>query len=84
MFVVEDGEVEGCEQPLSGLTFCKQECYIALYSTAVVFNLGHANKSCINQNEIQKPLEPALILGLKKIRPRIEVLACQKQAQSSH
>jgi hypothetical protein len=29
-------------------------------------------------------LEPALILALKKIRPRIEALACQKQAQSSH
>jgi hypothetical protein len=29
-------------------------------------------------------LEPALILTLKKIRPPIEVLACQKQAQSSH
>jgi hypothetical protein len=29
-------------------------------------------------------LEPALILALTKIRPRIEVLACQKQAQSSH
>jgi hypothetical protein len=29
-------------------------------------------------------LEPALILALTKIRPRIEVLACQKHAQSSH
>jgi hypothetical protein len=29
-------------------------------------------------------LEPALILALTKIRPRIEMLACQKQAQSSH
>jgi hypothetical protein len=29
-------------------------------------------------------LEPALILTPAKIRPRIEVLACQKQAQSSH
>jgi hypothetical protein len=29
-------------------------------------------------------LEPALILALTKIRPRTEVLACQKQAQSSH
>jgi hypothetical protein len=29
-------------------------------------------------------LEPALILALTKICPRIEVLACQKQAQSSH
>jgi hypothetical protein len=29
-------------------------------------------------------LEPALILALAKIHPRIEVLACQKQAQSSH
>jgi hypothetical protein len=27
---------------------------------------------------------PALILALTKIRPRIEVLACQEQAQSSH
>jgi hypothetical protein len=29
-------------------------------------------------------LEPALILALTNIRPRAEVLACQKQAQSSH
>jgi hypothetical protein len=29
-------------------------------------------------------LEPALILALTKIRTRTEVLACQKQAQSSH
>jgi hypothetical protein len=29
-------------------------------------------------------LQPALILALTKIRPGIEVLACQKQAQSSH
>jgi hypothetical protein len=28
--------------------------------------------------------EPGLIVALMKIRPRIEVLACQKQAQSSH
>jgi hypothetical protein len=28
--------------------------------------------------------EPALILALTKIRSRIEVLACQKQAESSH
>jgi hypothetical protein len=28
--------------------------------------------------------EPALILALTMIRPRIEVLVCQKQAQSSH
>jgi hypothetical protein len=29
-------------------------------------------------------IEPALILTLTKIRPRTEVMACQKQAQSSH
>jgi hypothetical protein len=29
-------------------------------------------------------LEPALILTLTKIRPRTEVLACQKHAHSSH
>jgi hypothetical protein len=29
-------------------------------------------------------LEPALILALTKIRPQIEMLARQKQAQSSH
>jgi hypothetical protein len=28
--------------------------------------------------------EPTLILALTKIRPRIEVLACQKHAQTSH
>jgi hypothetical protein len=42
------------------------------------------NKSYINQNGIQEPLEAALTLALTKIRPRIEVLACQKQAQSFH
>jgi hypothetical protein len=35
-----------------------------------------------NRNRLN--LEPVLILALTKIRPRIEVLACQKQAQSSH
>jgi hypothetical protein len=29
-------------------------------------------------------LEPALILALRKIRPRIEALTCQEQAQWSH
>jgi hypothetical protein len=29
-------------------------------------------------------LEPALIFALTEIGPRIEVLACQKQAQPSH
>jgi hypothetical protein len=29
-------------------------------------------------------LDPALILALMKICPQIKVLACQKQAQSSH
>jgi hypothetical protein len=37
-------------------------------------------------NHLIEPLnlEPALILALTKIRPRTEVLECQKQAQSSH
>jgi hypothetical protein len=29
-------------------------------------------------------LQPAMVLALRKIRPRIEVQTCQKQAQSSH
>jgi hypothetical protein len=51
---------------------------------AVALSLGHAKTSFIKQNETQEPLEPALILALTRIHPRIEVLACQKQAQSSH
>jgi hypothetical protein len=60
------------------------------FYTSVVCNLGYtyprgyAKTSYINQNETQEPFEPALILALVKIRPRFEVLACQKQAQSSH
>jgi hypothetical protein len=50
----------------------------------MVFNLWYEETSDINQNKTQEPLEPNLILALTKIRPRIEVLACQKQAQSSH
>jgi hypothetical protein len=38
----------------------------------------------VTRTHYTEPLEPALILALTKIRPRIEVLACQKQAQSSH
>jgi hypothetical protein len=41
-------------------------------------------ENALNQNKTQEQFEPALILTLTKIRPRIEVLACQKQAQSSH
>jgi hypothetical protein len=46
--------------------------------------MGYAKISHVNQNKIQEPLEPALILALTKIRPQSEVLAYQKQAQSSH
>jgi hypothetical protein len=35
------------------------------------------HKNCLN-------LEPALIFVVMKIHPPAEVLACQKQAQSSH
>jgi hypothetical protein len=40
-------------------------------------NLAEYGTSYIDQNETQ---EPATTLALTKIRPRIEVLACQKQA----
>jgi hypothetical protein len=52
----------------------------------VAFNLEFAKTSHINQNEKgnRLNLEPALILALTKIRSRIEVLACEKQAQPSH
>jgi hypothetical protein len=40
-------------------------------------NILHQSK----RNTWTLNLEPALILALTKIRPRIEVLACQKQAQ---
>jgi hypothetical protein len=46
----------------------------------VAFNLGYAKTSYINQNETQEPLEPSTSSDTL----RIEVLACQKQAQSSH
>jgi hypothetical protein len=36
----------------------------------------------MNHNRLD--LDPALILALTKIRPRIQVLPCQKQAQSFH
>jgi hypothetical protein len=42
---------------------------------------GCARTSHINRNRLNP--EPALILALTKIRPRIEVLACQKQADIS-
>jgi hypothetical protein len=55
-------------------------------STLVALHLEYVKTSYINQNWTQEHLnlEPVLILTLTKIRPWIEVLACQKQAQSSH
>jgi hypothetical protein len=49
-------------------------------------SLNSALQNGIRENTLRSRLnlEPALILALTKIRPRIEVLACQKQAQSSH
>jgi hypothetical protein len=44
----------------------------------------YAKSLYINQHETHDPLEAALILALTKIRPPIELLASQKQAQSSH
>jgi hypothetical protein len=51
-----------------------------------VVNLGYAKAytSIKMKHRNLLNLEPALILALTKIRPLIEVLACQKQAQSSH
>jgi hypothetical protein len=55
--------------------------------------LNLATPSAFTTKQLQKRLknltrivniEPALIFALRKIRPRIEVLSCQKQAQSSH
>jgi hypothetical protein len=57
----------------------------------VIFKLRYAyprwnaRTSYINTNETQGELlnlEPALIFALTNIRPRIEALTCQKQAQS--
>jgi hypothetical protein len=45
---------------------------------------GYAETFYIYQSVTQEPLESALILSHTKIRPRIEVLAFPKQAQSSH
>jgi hypothetical protein len=36
------------------------------------------------KHRIRMNFKPALILSLTKIRPGIQLLACQKQAQSSH
>jgi hypothetical protein len=60
-----------------------EEWMPCLSARTVVFNLGYAKTSYINQNETQNRLnlEPALILAFTKIHPRNEVLACQKQAQ---
>jgi hypothetical protein len=62
-----------------------------LFPKIVVFNLGYpyprgyVKTSYINQCETQKTLEPLTSSDLrKKIRPRIEVPAFHKQAQSSH
>jgi hypothetical protein len=45
---------------------------------------GYTNTFYVKENESQEPLEPALTLALTKILPRIDLLACQKHAQSSH
>jgi hypothetical protein len=65
--------------PLSGIRLSRTVC-------AKVFDLGSAKTSYINQNETPKSLnlKLALILALTKIRRQIEMLACQKQAQSPH
>jgi hypothetical protein len=61
---------------------------VATWCKALFFNLRYpgVRKDILiktgNRNRLNP--EPALILALKKIRPRIEALACQKQAQSSH
>jgi hypothetical protein len=50
---------------------------------SVVFNLGYGKISQgLRMNILRNRLnlEPLLILALTKIRPRTEVLACQKQA----
>jgi hypothetical protein len=46
------------------------------------YSRGYAKTSYINKKETQDPLnlELALILALRKIRPPIEVLACQKNS----
>jgi hypothetical protein len=57
---------------------------------SVVLNLGYAyprgyaKASYGVRENILRKLEPALIVAPKKILPRIEVLACQIQAQSSY
>jgi hypothetical protein len=50
----------------------------------VVYKTGLQRGVCENILRNRLNLEPALILALTKILPRIEVLACQKPAQSSH
>jgi hypothetical protein len=84
----------GTQSPLS---FNRKK--IGFYGT-VIFKLGYAyprwyakTSQGVRENILTSiktkdrnrlNLEPALILEFTKIRPRIEVLARQKQAQSSH
>jgi hypothetical protein len=51
-------------------------CPISLTVFRTDANHNEKHRNCLNP-------EPALILTLKKIRPPIEVLACQKQAVTS-
>jgi hypothetical protein len=81
--------MDGSRSPCGSVSALRVAVYRAPALSSEVFNLGYANhgiseNTLHNQNGTQEPLEPALILALTKIRPRIEVLACQKQAQSSH
>jgi hypothetical protein len=69
--------------------FCRQ---MFVTSSAAVFKLGYAYSlgtrmlptSIKTRDRNRLIFELALILALTKIRPRIEVLACQNQAQSSY
>jgi hypothetical protein len=56
--------------------FCLPHQYFSEQSFSAMTSIKTRNRNRLN-------LEPALILALTKIRPRIEVLACQKQAKSS-
>jgi hypothetical protein len=76
---------------LSWFVSVSANVYPVAWYTSVVFNLGYAYSrgyakrlaSIKLKHGNRLNFESALIHTLTKVRPRIEVLACQKQAQSS-
>jgi hypothetical protein len=71
---------------VDGVFYVSSMVYNSSLQPGLFIPRGYAKTSYINQNATKKQLElwPVITLALMKIRPRTEMLACQKQAQSSH